>query len=121
MKRHYNDFLNDIIVEIEIIKQASSQITFNEFKENKILVRAITKSLEIIGEAVKNLPESLKEKYGEVEWRRIKGFRDVVSHKWAVDLYYEWDIIKSKVDILEKQIKEIIRKEGERKEKKIEK
>jgi len=112
MKRQYKDFLNDIIVEISIVRDATFEITFEEFKENKILVRAVTKSLEIIGEAVKNLPDELKQKYGEVEWRKIKGFRAVVSHKyWSIDFYYEWDIIKTKLDILEKQIKDIFKKE----------
>jgi len=116
MKRQFNDFLNDILFEIEIIEKATIDLTLNEFKNDIVIIRAVTKSLEIIGEAVSNVPNEIREKYGEVEWRRIKGFRDVVTHQyWNIDLTYEWNIIKTKLTVLKNQIKEIIEKESETK------
>lgn len=112
MKRQFNDFLKDILIEINIIKDATEEISFEEFKSNPILTRAISRSLEIIGEAVSNVPNEIKDKYSDVEWRKIKGFRDIITHRyWSIDLYYEWDIIKTKLDILENQIKQILKKE----------
>jgi uncharacterized protein with HEPN domain len=82
MKRQFNDFLNDIINEIEIIEKATKDVSLKDFENNKILIRGVTKSLEIIEEAVSNVPQEIKDKYGEVEWRKIKGFRDVVTHQY---------------------------------------
>lgn len=109
MKRQFNEFLDDIIFEIEFIKSVTKDLELKEFKKDILKIRAITKSLEIIGEAVSNVPVEIKEKYGEVEWRKIKGFRDISTHKyWSVDLDYEWYIIKRKLDLLEKQIRKIV-------------
>ncbi len=113
MKRQFSEFLNDISFEIQLIKSITKNISLKEFKSNLEKIRAVTKSLEIIGEAVSNIPTTLKEKYPKIEWRKIKGFRDVVTHQyWSLDINYEQNIITIKLDILEKQIKEIIKKEN---------
>lgn len=112
MKRQFKDFLKDIVFEIKLINKITKNLTLKKFREDIIKIRAVTKSLEIIGEAVSNIPTELKEKYPKVEWRKIKGFRDVVTHQyWSVDIAYEWYIIENKLNILEKQIKEIIKQE----------
>ena len=112
MKRQFKDFLEDILDEVKIIHLALDGVDFQNFKSNIVLVRAVMKSLEIIGEAVSHVPEEVRIKYSYVEWRRIKGFRDVVTHKyWAIDLHYVWDIIENKLEILKEQIEEIMKKE----------
>ena len=112
MSRKYDLFLNDILNEINFIKETTKNLELNNFKKDDTKIRAVTKSLEIIGEAVSNIPQEIKEKYNEIEWRKIKGFRDIATHQyWSVDLDYEWYIIKNKLDILKKQIKEIKTKE----------
>ena len=112
MKRHYSEFLRDIILEINFIKDATKGISFNEFKQSPLLTRAITRSLEIIGEAVFNIPNEIKEKYSTIPWRSIKDFRNIIIHQyWSVDYIAEWLVIETKLNLLEKQIKEVLKKE----------
>lgn len=112
MLRRYNLFLQDILENINDIKEFIKDYTFEKFVEDKKTINAVTRSFEIIGEAVANLPENLKSKYNYVPWKDIKNFRNIIIHQyWSVDYEAEWSIIKTKLDLLEKQIKEIIEKE----------
>lgn len=112
MKRQFKSFLNDILLEIKIIEKATNNLTFDEFKKDEIIIRAVTRSFEIIGEAVSCLSNDLKEKYNEVPWRDIKDFRNVIIHQyWGIELEKEWSIIINELSILKNKITEIIKKE----------
>jgi len=112
MLRKYNLFLNDILENIYDIEDFIGEYNFNEFKNDKKTVKAVTNCFTIIGEAVSNIPDKIKLKYKHIPWKDIKNFRNLVVHQyWKVDYEAEWSIIKTKLDILKKQIKEIIEKE----------
>ena len=65
--------------------------------------------MEVIGEAVKNIPDSFREKYPEVEWKRIAGFRDIIIHAYfQVDLDITWNVIKQDIPKLKKQMESIL-------------
>ena len=77
----------------------------NLFKTNKDKREATIRRIEIIGEAVKNIPSSLKSKYPEVAWKEIVGTRDkMIHHYFGVDIDIVWDIIKENLPVLKKQI-----------------
>ncbi len=80
-KRDVGILLQDILDEIERIERFTASLSFEDFKKNDLVYYATLRCLEIIGEAVKALPEDLKEKYSEVEWRKIAGLRDVIIHR----------------------------------------
>ena len=112
MKRDYKSFLKDIDENVKKIKKFTKNVEFDEFKNNEEKIYAVTKAFEIIGEASKNIPEEIREKYKDVEWKKIIRHRDFLSHYyWGVELNEEWKIVKDDLDKLEKQIKEIIKKE----------
>lgn len=112
MKRQFNEFLDDIIIEIDFIKKTTKDLDFEDFKNDEIKVRAITRSFEIIGEASSYLPKKIKDKYKEVPWILMKNLRNILIHQyWGVDIEIEWNLIKDELKNLEKQIKEIIEKE----------
>jgi uncharacterized protein with HEPN domain len=55
-------------------------MVFEEFKDSKLVIDAVARNFEIIGEAVKNVPKQIKDKYPEVEWKEAAGFRDILIH-----------------------------------------
>ena len=75
-----------------------------------MIVDAVIRNLEIIGEAAKNIPKQVKEKYPDVEWRKISGLRDILAHEYfGVDLEVLWDVIKHKLPLLKRQVTKILR------------
>ena len=76
---------------------------------DETLRRAFVRSLEVIGEAVKRLPEEVRAGHPEVEWRKFAGLRDVLAHDYAkVDLEIVWDIVDSKLPGLEDQVRRML-------------
>lgn len=70
-------------------------------------------NFEIIGEASKNLPESIKESHPDVEWRKIESFRNVLAHEYfGIDIDILWDIIKNKLPDLSAGIRAIVESEA---------
>ena len=77
---------------------------------NNMRRNAVVRSLEVIGEATKNLPEEVREKYPEIPWKRMAGMRDKLIHGYfGVDYESIWSLITERVSSIEEPIKRIIR------------
>jgi len=110
MKRDVNLFLQDILERIELIKNSVKNLSENSFQENKEKVDANIRRLEIIGEAVKNIPDSFRDKYPKVPWKKISGLRDLITHVYfGIDLDVIWNIIKNDLPKFKKQIEKILK------------
>lgn len=109
MKRNVKIFILDIEECIEAIEgymEDISKVTF--FGERKIQ-DAVLRRLEVIGEAVKNLPQDFREKYPNIDWKKIAGLRDVLIHAYfGVSLERIWVIVKDDLPDLKKKIKKIL-------------
>ncbi len=107
------EYLRHILEETNFILKKSSQLSFEVFVRDEVLRRAFVRSLEIVGEAVKNLSPELKQRYPEVNWRQIAGLRDKLIHDYiGVDYELVWDIVKNKISELQQEITKIIEKES---------
>lgn len=108
MKRDINLFIQDILGSIKDIESFSKGLTKEKFTSNKLKQNAIIRSLEIIGEASKNIPDSFREKYPDIPWKKIAGFRDILSHAYfGVSMDRVWNIIEKDLSNLKKEIEKI--------------
>lgn len=78
-------------------------MTKEKFFESLTIQDAVIRRLTIIGEAVKNIPDSLRKNYPKIAWRKIAGLRDVLIHAYfGVDMELVWKIIKDDIPELKK-------------------
>lgn len=98
-------FIEHILESIYAIKDFSNNLSREELDSNRLKRSAIVREIEIIGEAAKNISDTLKENHKEVEWKDIAGARDkMIHHYFGVDLNIVWRIIKEDLPVLKKQI-----------------
>ena len=109
MLKAQEPLLKHILDELNFILNYTKEIDFDSLKHDELLQRAIVRSLEIIGEAVKQIDERFKENHDEIEWKKIAGFRDILIHRYFnIDWDIVWDIIQHKVPELREKIKKIL-------------
>lgn len=95
MKRSLYLFICDILENIELIENSINNMTKEKFESSKDSIDATIRRIEVIGEAVKNLPDSFREKHSNVPWKDIAGMRDVIIHGYfSVDLDTVWKVIE---------------------------
>ena len=101
-------FIKHIQESINAIDQFSKSINKKELISDRLRQSAIIREIEVIGEAMKNVSETLKNKYPEVEWKKIIGTRDkMIHHYFGVDLNIIWIIVKKDIPFLKKQMQKI--------------
>ena len=108
MNRDINLFIEDILENIKDIKSFSKGLTKEKFKNNKLKQNAIIRSLEVIGEAVKNIPDSFRDKHQKIPWKKIAGFRDILSHAYfGVNIDRVWEVLEKELPILRREIENV--------------
>ncbi len=110
--KHDTVYLRHILDEIDFIQKEIANLTFNSFVESEIYTRAFSRSIEIIGEAVKNLSPSFRSAHSDIDWKKISGMRDRVIHQYfSVDYDLIWDAVNHKLPDIRKRIKGILDKD----------
>lgn len=106
-------FLKHILDSIKNIEDFVKGVDEKSFLLNKEKQSAVIRQIEIIGEAVKNLPIKFRDKYSNIPWIKISGMRDkLMHHYFGVDLKVVWESIKEDIPKLKKEIQIILDKEN---------
>ena len=101
MKRTHADYIGDIQNCVQEVENFMSGLTKDKFVEDRKTVLAITKLIEMIGEASKSIPEDIKEEYSDIPWRQMAGMRDKLTHKYyGIDLQILWDTAVNKIPLI---------------------
>lgn len=82
MLRNYKFYLEDILSSIHRIREYIGNASFEDFVEDQKTIDAVIRNLEIIGEASRNIPQEVKDRYPFVEWKKITDFRNILAHEY---------------------------------------
>ena len=105
MPRDFEIYLEDILQAIVKTRNYVAGLTRQSFAQDSMRIDAVVRNLEIIGEAAKMIPESIRVEYPNIEWKKIAGLRDILAHHYfEVDLDIVWDIVQNKLPELERDL-----------------
>ena len=112
MSRDESLYLLDIKEGCEKVLKFTAGMTLIDFLHNDLHYDAVLRNLEIIGEAIKHISDEQRQKYPQVKWRKISGFRDIVAHHYfGVSDEIVWDIIENEIPTLLEQVEVMVSKE----------
>ena len=111
MKRNYLLYIKDIVDCINKIESFIKNMNFEEFTNDDKTSSAVVRKLEIIGEASKQIPDSIKRKYTNIPWSSMARMRDKLIHFYfGVDYEIVWKVIKEQLPRIKLILEEILKK-----------
>ncbi|MDE3090736.1 MAG: DUF86 domain-containing protein [Chloroflexota bacterium] len=113
-KHEYVDYLRDILDATRKARRFVEGLDFDDFVIDDEKVYAVRLALEIIGEAVKKVPRSVRERYPQVPWREVAGMRDKLAHEYfGVNLVRVWQTVQDDLPLLETTVEKMLADLGE--------
>ena len=109
MSRDSKVYLDDNLEAIQKILEFSRGMSLETLQKDAKTLDAVIRNLEVIGEAVKHLPEDIRSKQPGIEWRKIAGLRDILIHEYfGINVPVVWDVVQHKLPSLEKAIQQLL-------------
>jgi len=97
MRREIGDYIQDIIEAIDKLMKFVKGMSYDEFVQDDKTIFAVVRAIEIIGEAVKNIPEEVRGSYPEIPWKDMAGMRDKLIHSYfGIRLERVWETANEK-------------------------
>lgn len=107
-KREPSLLIEDIINSAVKILDYTEHLSYVEFAKDEKTIDAVIRNFEIIGEAANRLPEDYKDKYPDIDWHRIRGFRNRIVHDYfGIDYAIVWEIKESFLPTLVNTLKSL--------------
>jgi len=104
-ERDWKILFEDILECIDKIENYTKNFDFDDFATSPMVIDAVVRNIEIIGEASKNVPDEIKENFPRLPWRKMAGIRNRIVHEYfGVDISIIWFIISNELDLLKKEL-----------------
>jgi len=111
--RNYRLYLRDIVAAMESIEEFIAEMDFEDFEGDDKTASAVMRKLEIIGEAVKQVPEEIRQAYPQVPWKEMAGMRDKLIHFYfGVDYSLVWKAITERVPKVKRELQKMLQSAG---------
>jgi uncharacterized protein with HEPN domain len=110
MTYEYIDFIEDILDAMDKAEIILEGVSYKQFEEDFRINFAVIRALEIIGEATKRLPESIRNQYRNIPWRGMAGMRDRIIHGYdKVDLQIVWEVVKKDIPQIKPKVLQLLK------------
>lgn len=104
-KRNWRLLLEDILESIRKIQDYTQDTSAEQFSSNQMIIDAVVRNLEIIGEAANHIPEEIREQFPDIPWHNIIGLRHRVIHEYfGVDTTILWHIVRHELEGLKAKL-----------------
>ncbi|MGB3512775.1 MAG: DUF86 domain-containing protein [Microcoleaceae cyanobacterium] len=112
MSRNLQLYFEDIIVASDKVMRYTEGMGLREFVADERTFDAVVRNLQIIGEAVKQIPPEMRSRYPQVEWRKIAWLRDVLAHAYfSLQDEMIWVLVQTKIPELLVEVRIIVNQE----------
>jgi uncharacterized protein with HEPN domain len=109
--QEYGDYINDMISAIKDTSEFIKDMDYVAFFRDRKTTHASVRSLEILGEAAKHIPESIRDKHPDIPWKKIIGLRNRIAHEYfGIDLKLVWNIVKEELPTLKPLVQKLVKK-----------
>lgn len=109
MKRDYRLFIKDMINAMSAIEEFVGELTFEDFIKDDKTLSAVIRKFEIVGEATKNIPDNIRQRYPYIPWKLMAGMRDRLIHAYfGIDYKLVWYTVKTEIPKLKPKLQKIL-------------
>jgi len=108
MTRAVELYIRDILQQMEDALEFVQGMTYEQFVRDKKTINAVLRSIEVIGEAAKNVPESIRAQYPDIPWKEMAGMRDKVIHLYGVDPEIVWLVVSERIPELKPKLEQVL-------------
>jgi uncharacterized protein with HEPN domain len=106
-KRDWKILFEDIVESISKIENYTKDVSYEDFAQSSLIIDAVVRNIEIIGEASKNVPVEIQNRFKDIPWQKIKGIRNRIVHEYfAVDISIIWFIVSNELQSLKNNLAE---------------
>lgn len=97
--------IKDILQAIDSIEEYTKNMTVSDFKKNKLVIDAVIRNFEIIGEASVHIPDTFRSAHPDIPWKQMTAMRNVLIHEYfGVNLGTIWQTVQTRLPALKEQL-----------------